>query len=59
MIDEELLHPGRQVFDARTMHRENEYLCHACLREEYGACSISPYHKVLVAKRLTPFDTGK
>ncbi len=53
MTAQELLNPSRQLYDdSGAPYKSDYYLCFACLREEKGACLISPYHKVIVTTRL-------
>jgi hypothetical protein len=53
MTAQELLNPSRQLYDdSGAPYKSDYYLCFACLREEKGACSISPYHKVIATTRL-------
>jgi hypothetical protein len=56
MSTQELLNPSRQMYDRSTNHKEDYYLCWDCLHEEKGACSISPYHKIVAATRITQFN---
>lgn len=53
MSTQELLNPSRQTYDDSTNHKEDYYLCWDCLFEKKGgACSISPYHKIVTATRI-------
>jgi len=56
LTDKQLANPPIEEYDGSSTYKESFYFCEDCYNNKPGFCTIRPFHKVAVVRKLTPLE---